>query len=390
MAPWAFWPAFLLSYRWITVSVSLSLVFERVTDSEGHGTALLLKGDWHFVGVSDEEYVGWGEASLSGDDDRCEQAAREFFRRVPGEKLSPNGIAVLRGRWSAGVESFVTATAASALEQALHELVALREGVPVWHLYVAEPTQTTVPAYATINRALSARDDSDYVAAVERALVLGFTGVKCAPFERVTGTRSQLEEAQDGLEKLRLLRGQFPDLELRVDCHERFDPETFLKLLPSLDELGLTWIEAPCPIGPAYATIREQTQTPIAAGELYFGSGRFAEICKGGWADVIMPDVKHVGGVGPLLEVCQMASGFGVEVSCHNASGPVATAASLHCAAISPIVMSIEVALRSKSHPDEPILVENGALTVPDAPGWGIGGSRECGGPKPSWLRAGV
>ena len=53
---------------------------------------------------------------------------------------------------------------------------------------------------------------------------------------------------------------------------------------------------------------------------------------------MIMPDVKHVGGFGPLLDVIRASSGT-IEVSPHNPAGPISTAASLHAAAIYPDVV---------------------------------------------------
>jgi galactonate dehydratase len=70
------------------------------------------------------------------------------------------------------------------------------------------------------------------------------------------------------------------------------------------------------------------------AGELFFGVEKFKELARNGWADVIMPGVKHVSGFGPLLDVYTMAADYGVEVSPHNPAGPFATAASLHCTAL--------------------------------------------------------
>ena len=90
-------------------------------------------------------------------------------------------------------------------------------------------------------------------------------------------------------------------------------------------------------MGPAYAELRRRTQLRISAGEIFWGGSRFAEIRQHRWADVIMPDVKHVGGFGPLLDVMRASSGA-IEVSPHNPAGPISTAASLHAAAIYPDV----------------------------------------------------
>jgi len=86
-----------------------------------------------------------------------------------------------------------------------------------------------------------------------------------------------------------------------------------------------------------------------------------------------MPDVKHVGGFGPLLDVLEMGEGT-LEMSPHNPSGPISTAASLHAAAIYPeSVRSLEYAFdRTRSRRATGEHVEDGTLYLSDGPGWGI------------------
>ena len=90
-----------------------------------------------------------------------------------------------------------------------------------------------------------------------------------------------------------------------------------------------------------------------------------------------MPDVKHVGGFGPLLDVFTIAADYGVEVSPNNPAGPVATAASLHCAALRSNVSCLELAFDpdcTRSKYGE--IIQNGLMTLGQAPGWGV--SPEC------------
>jgi galactonate dehydratase len=86
-----------------------------------------------------------------------------------------------------------------------------------------------------------------------------------------------------------------------------------------------------------------------------------------------MPDVKHVGGFGPLLGVMQMAADK-IEVSPHNPAGPIATAASLHAAAVHPkTVRSLEYSFdRRQTRRSTGETIENGLLYFSDRPGWGV------------------
>ena len=86
-----------------------------------------------------------------------------------------------------------------------------------------------------------------------------------------------------------------------------------------------------------------------------------------------MPDVKHVGGFGPLLDVIRASAGT-IEVSPHNPAGPISTAASLHAAAIYPdVVRTLEYSFdRMETRRRTGERIEAGVLLLNDKPGWGV------------------
>ena len=363
--------------------MALDIDFIVVDDPAGHREALLLRGDWIFAVISDGRLTGVGEATHSGDDPACIALMREIFlEHVAGAQITPEGVASLEtgafseapGRLEAGAR--LAATAVSALDQALWDLLARREGVPVWRLFAAEPARREIPLYATINRALGARDAADCLRVATLAREQGFRAIKCAPFDAVrpgAPPDEQATSAREGLGTLAMLRRELPELSLRVDCHKRFAPRAFARVLGELDSLGLEWIEEPCEVGPCYADFRRDSRTPFAAGELHFGTGEFDRICRSGWANVVMPDVKHVGGFGPLVGVCRLAEELGAGVSPHNPSGPVSTAASAHAGAVSRAVSSVEFPLDAEGR-RAPFgeKISAGVIRVTDEPGWGL------------------
>jgi galactonate dehydratase len=72
----------------------------------------------------------------------------------------------------------------------------------------------------------------------------------------------------------------------------------------------------------------------MAGGEILFGIPGFAPLCRSRAVNVIMPDVKHCGGLMELVRIAAMAEADGIEVAPHNPSGPVSTAASVHVCAV--------------------------------------------------------
>ncbi|HEX6995607.1 MAG TPA: enolase C-terminal domain-like protein [Gammaproteobacteria bacterium] len=361
--------------RFVRAQDRLTLRFRTIPDPDGWHASLRLKGDWLVLEVNDGVLSGFGEASHSNDDEACKRAAAEIFaEHYAGLRtLSLETLATKEREIAALDPDFVRATAFSGLNQALYDLLAKREQVPVWQLFRTSTTISGIPLYTTINRALPTRTPEEYSAVVSELARQGFKTFKCAPFEAVNGPDRAVEKAAAGLATLARLREQFPDLAMRVDFHERFRPEDFYRLIPELERLQLDWIEEPFALGPAYTELKRRTRLRIAGGELFWGTTRFAEIAKNGWAHVIMPDVKHVGGFGPLLEVIRNTAGQ-AEVSPHNPSGPISTAASLHAAAIYPeLVHILEYAFdRAGTRRATGERVEDGVLLLSDRPGWGV------------------
>jgi galactonate dehydratase len=352
----------------------LTLEFLTIPDPDGWHPSLRLKGDWLIFKISDGVNAGYGEASHSKQDDECRRVANALFKkRIASFNPTIEKLKELEQEISATAPDFVTATAWSGINQALYDLLAKREQVPVWQLFRDKPGSERLALYTTINRALKNRSNDEYLELVGKVNANGFKTFKCAPFEEVVDPDNTLETSKAGLETLSILRRAFPGLGIRVDFHERFSPANFFEILPVLESLELDWIEEPFAMGDDYTELRNRTHLRIAGGELFWGNEIFRTIMENQWVHIIMPDVKHVGGFGPLLNVLEMARG-NIEVSPHNPSGPISTAASLHAAVLFPdSVKSLEYAFDGAGTRQKyGERVENGLLYLNEKPGWGI------------------
>lgn len=355
--------------------MKLKLECYSVPDPFGHHHALLQKGDWLFVAISDGQHAGLGEASFSGDDTRCIARIRELFKKyIEGMVLSPDSLKEIGLVWADDQLDFLTATAVSGLDQALYDLLGKREGIPVWQLTMPNPVQDRIPVYVTINRALKGRTVAEYLGVIEAARHQGFEAIKCAPFESVTVDGDQVAQSQSGRSVLHAIRAAYPDISVRIDFHQRFAADRFIQLLPELDSCLPCWYEEPCEMGPAYREIMNHTTVPIAGGERHHLDEDLMDLMDSGWVNVVMPDIIHVGGWTSLHKICEGAADYpAIEVSLHNPSGPVSTLASLHAAVISSTVTSIEIPFRVDAAvlPYQHLL-DGGHFTVPQKPGWGI------------------
>jgi galactonate dehydratase len=349
------------------------------------------RGDWIFVALTDDAgHIGHGEASHSGDD-AATTALLEgpLSGQIRAHDWDDPAIAwgILDAAAPTGTPRRVAATAASAVEQALWDLRAQREGVSLPHLLAEQATNgtatATVPLYANINRATVERSPDGFAANAARAVHEGFRIVKLAPFDEVTydtAPEDRRRLAERGLERVAAVRAAVgPETRVLVDCHWRFDVQSALAVARSLADLGVGWLEDPVPYedGPdGILAVRRAAPLPVATGERLIGAAAFVPFLDAHAADFYLPDVKHIGGIGELLTLAHLSAGRGVQITPHNPSGPISTLASASVLASVPHAAPLEFAWGEAAwRPtvlDPPERIEGGALALPaDRPGLG-------------------
>ena len=205
--------------------------------------------------------------------------------------------------------------------------------------------RSRVPVYANINRRTIDRRPEGFAASASAASAAGHMAFKLAPFDEVTqevcaagnGGRAMLP----GLARIAAVREAVgPDARLMVDCHWRFDEATAMLLNEAAAKLGVYWIECPLPEVegsiPALTRLRRQCEAlgmRQAGLEQSIGWAVIRPYCEAGAYDVVMPDVKYIGGVHELRRVASACADVGVAVSPHNPSGPISHAFSLQVSA---------------------------------------------------------
>ena len=379
----------------------LEVVAARVSPPPEQAALRALRGEWVFV-VAHGAYGlrGYGEATHSGDDEACARLIRgEWVGRLEDEVIpaEPEALGAWLGRWSPATNDRVACTAYSAVEVALCDLAARTAEVPLWQwlrsgsdryagVTIAEGPTPGVALYATLNRGIFDRSPEGFAAAARAAVAEGFSRLKCAPFDGVerSGAEGSARRAaiELGVERVAAVRSAVgPEVELMVDCHGRFGEAEAIDAAGRLVAHGLRWLEEPVAFEPdpgPLVRVRRAVRDlglEIAAGELMFGADGFAPLLERGAVDVVMPDVKHCGGVLAAGRIAGEAARHGVRVTPHNPSGPVSTLASAHlCAAIGALLLEYawgEVHWRATLlRPKETI--RGGCLLIPDGPGLAV------------------
>ena len=352
--------------------------------------AVTPRGNWNLVRLgTDKGLVGLGEATHAlgftrasdEDDARIAAAVQETFGAV--EDASPFDLEAYRQKaWGpAKAGGLLMVTAYSAIEQAMCDLAGQALGVPL-HQLLGGLVRDKVPVYANINRAANRRTPDDFAEKAQQAVAEGFRAVKAAVFDDFpsasTNEAEREAKAELGVRRLEAMRRAVgPAIEIMVDCHSRFDRELAIAVAKRLEPVNLRWYEEPVDPENLADTraIRESIRQPVAGGEILFGREGFLPLLEARAVDVIMPDVKHCGGIFEGKKIAALAEAFGVSVSPHNPSGPVSMAASAQLAATVPNCPVLEhawgeVDWRAEAL-DPPEQFEDGAIVLSGRPGMG-------------------
>ncbi len=298
----------------------------------------------------------------------------EFFELARDQ--SPFAIEAYRqkGKPKAKAGKVPAHTAFSAIEQAHWDLVGKALGAPVYELFGGK-LRDRLPVYANINRITRERTPQAFAANAKAAIAEGYTAVKAAPWDGYPQT-IRLEQGIACVEAIREAIG--PEKQLFIDCHSHFDVKLGIEVARKLEPQNVVWYEEP--VAPTLTKetieIHSAIHQPMAGGEMLFGMEGFAPLCKAHGIDVIMPDVKHCGGLLEGRKISALAELEGVQVAPHNPAGPVSTAASVQLCAGLPNFKILEyqwgeVPWRGDlvNPPQE---FEGGTIAVPASPGFGI------------------
>ena len=338
------------------------------------------RGDWVLVRVhTDEGVAGLGEASHSGNDVLVIAVLRQMGERLRGQ--DPRNIEALWHRMDRNNAGRVYQTALSAVEQALWDILGQLLGVPIRVLF-GGARRDRLRLYANINRHVRERSPRGFARAAAQAVSEGFTAVKLAPFDELrdpdhvrTGPRAAW---RCGLERVRAVREAIgAEIELAVDCHGRMEISEALVVARELEDCDLFWYEEPVPhtFPDALARITARVPMPTASGESVYAIEGFRPFLTAPVVDVLMPDVKHDGGLMETKRIAGAARMSQLLVAPHNPAGPVSTAATAQVISTVANFFILEYAWGEADWRADllapPERIEEGYLILPDGPGLG-------------------
>ena len=301
--------------------------------------------------VDGDGLEGWGEAAPSkfyGETaDSVVAALRVYGAMLPDDPFKTEEA---ERAWEAKLRG--NAAARAALSAALHDLVGKRLGIPVYRMWGLDPCMAPK---STFTIGLDAPDRIK--AKVREADEFPILKVKL-------GTDRDLEILQ-------AIRDA-TDKELRVDANCGWTVKRALRMLPILDEFGVTVLEQPLPPQDheGLAAVTAQADIPVIADESCLTTADIPPLV--GKVDGINIKLAKCGGLREALRMIAVARAHGlmVMVGCMIESSLGITAAA-HFTPLVDIVDLDGAALLA----DDPFVgarIDGGQVTLPSEPGLGV------------------
>ncbi len=337
---------------------------------------------------ADNGQTGWGESGLSSREQAVAGTVihfREFLIGRDPRRMGALWQEMYRGQYFEGGR--VLAAAISAIDIALHDLVAKSLGVPVYEL-LGGAHRDRVECFACIpNNAPPA----DYRALAKKLVDAEWNSVRTGfaaaaggnytdPADTTYDVRTAGVTTSEGLLAVRDAMG--PSTMIGCDVHHRLSVAEAATWLQRLPAGTLDYVEEPIrdESPEAYEALRRLTDVPFAIGEEFASKWAFKPYIERNILQFARVDICNVGGFTEASKVAAMAEANYIDLLLHNPLGPICTAASVHLAAATPNFSYLE----SRTSPTESLptvdddvfptrlyLADN-AYPLPTAPGLGI------------------
>jgi len=177
--------------------------------------------------------------------------------------------------------------------------------------------------------------------------------------------RTHLEAIRDGAG---------PDMDLLLDLNFNAKTEGYLKILRTIADIDMFWIEIDSYDPEALGYIRRQSPHPISSCETLLGMREFLPYFRAQSMDVAIIDAVW-NGVWQSMKIANLAEAHEVNIAPHNFYGHLASFMNVHFAAAVPNLRIMEIDVDRLpwdaelfTHVPE---FEDGYFVVPDRPGWG-------------------
>ena len=273
--------------------------------------------------------------------------------------------------------------ALSAIDLALWDLLGKALGQPVYRL-LGGKSNSEVRLYNTCfphEYDFTKEPDKIMRELIDR---YGIKAIKIWPFDRAAhGNQHEYitgADLEEGLYPVRLLRDKFAnEIEILMEFHSGWDLTSAIRIAKALEPYRPMWLEDMLLPGnfEQYRQLAEATSIPLTISERLAGRMQFLRLLESRAARYVMFDVTWCGGLSEARKIANMAEAFELPVAPHTAGGPLLFYASTHLAtALTNLAIqeSCQVFYESTwpTMLSNPLVPKDGAVRVPELPGFGM------------------
>jgi galactonate dehydratase len=335
---------------------------------------------------TDAGIIGLGEGTVEGKIETVMAAIAQLEPYLKGKdprQPAHHWQAMYRHAFYRG--DVILCSALSAVDIAMWDIKGKALGVPVYEL-LGGPTRDRIKLYG---QAESVEETKSHV------LAEGYLSMKTS----VSSTRGRLSRASESpyyidgfVEKVKAIRDLVgPNFDLGIEMHGEHEPPAAMQIIKALEPFRPWFFEEPIQFQnlPLMAEMAKKTTVPFATGERMVTKWQFRDLLTAGAAQLLQPDITHVGGITEMRAVAALAEAFYADMLPHSKEGMVGFAASMHVAASIPNFLAHEVpSLQAvsggpkvdrsplgKSYITKPLVMTEGTILLKgniDGPGLGI------------------
>ena len=340
----------------------------------GHRNQFVLKVE------TDEGYYGWGEAGVSGRELAVAGAVKHFREFLLGRDPMRIGAIwqeLYRGQYFEGGR--ILTGAISAIDIALHDLVARKLGVPVYQL-LGGAQRDAVPCFVTSEYPLHGPEVIEEAVELIQAgwNVIRFTPAHPGAEENETRfePRESIAHSAEWMAAVREEVGRSPVL--GIDYHHRLSVAEAASFCQRMPEGTLDFLEEPirCETPDAYAALRQMIRAPLAIGEEFSSKWAFVPYIERGLTNFARIDICNVGGFTEGMKVAGWSEAHYIDMMPHNPLGPISTAAHIHFGAAVSNFAWLEDRKHEFTFSDEFFPVQHrldgSSYPLPEGPGLGV------------------
>jgi L-alanine-DL-glutamate epimerase-like enolase superfamily enzyme len=348
----------------------------RITRIETFATPLI-----GFVRVTAEDGAqGWGQVSTYNSDITCQILHRQVapWALGRGAHALEDVIAEIPLREHKYPGTYLC-RAMAGLDTAVWDLRGKAVGLPVAALLGGTPGP--IRAYAS-----SMRRDITPEAETARLIALrdahGFDAFKVRVGAECGQDRDEWPGRTEAIIPA-MRRSLGADAALLVDGNSGFSPGRAIAVGHLLQDHGYEHFEEPCPYWELEQTaeVAAALSMAVAGGEQDWDLQNWRRMIALGSVDIVQPDVLYVGGMIRAMQVARMGHAAGLPCTPHAANLSMVTIFTMHLLRAVPnpgryLELSIEgddyYPWQRDLFVNDPYRVQNGHVTVTDAPGWGV------------------